>query len=190
MRYTHKIFFIVGLIAILFVSGCNAKKPAKETETMIPEIDEQMVLKLRNEAIEKYYVVFSEGGEQCSTSLDERLADPEEYYYYYCSDLDSKEKIKEYLKGSYTEAIVDQMLDTDAIKTINGKLAYLPSDVGSMLEWEKAEVVQIKDDQNKKEIEFRVPDVDGVVEIIKIQIVYEERESGGWRIDTYPLDYL
>ena len=187
MSRVVKLLFMIIIVASLF-TGCTSIKEVKETKSVIPEINAQTALQLRNEAIAKYYAVFVDGGEQCTSSLDERLADKEEFYYYYCSDMDTKEKIKQYLKGSFTDTIVNHLLDTETIKMINGKLTYSPADVGSMLEWDQAKIKSITGSQTEKEITFEVPDVDGEIETIKFELQCEE--DNRWKINTYPVEFL
>ncbi|GAA0133209.1 hypothetical protein YSY43_00490 [Paenibacillus sp. YSY-4.3] len=117
------------------------------------------------------------------------MADAEEYYYYFCDDLNSREKLTAYLRTSYTESVVREMLDTNGIKVINDKLVYLPYEVGSLREWEEAKVIGITDFKEKSEITFEVPDVDGETEVIIVDAVYETME-GKWKLDTAPWEYI
>lgn len=184
-----KLLLVVGIATVVLLAGCSFKKEVKETTLMIPVLDEQTALQLRDEAIVKYFNVFVEGGEQCDSPMDERLADEGEYLYYYCDDLNDKEKIKKYLQVNFAEMIVNDLLNSDSIQIINNKLAYLPIDTGSMLEWENAKIIRVIDidNPNKKEVEFEVPDVDGEKETIKIEFLYGENR---WKINTYPIQFL
>ncbi|AZK48454.1 hypothetical protein EIM92_21635 [Paenibacillus lentus] len=188
-RFFYQLY-IIGLISALLLTGCNSSKRVTDTEDSGPlSLNDQVVLQLQDEAIAKLYAALAEGGEQCTASLAERLADPEEYYYYFCGDLDSREKLTAYFRTSYTEAVVSEMLDTYPIKVINDKLAFLPYEVGSMLEWEEAKVIEITDFEEKSEITFEVPDVDGETEVIKVDAVYEDID-GKWKLDTVPWEYI
>ncbi|MFD3260746.1 DL-endopeptidase inhibitor IseA family protein [Paenibacillus lentus] len=190
MRSLFNLLYIIGLTSVLFLSGCNSSKPVTDAEESEPiSLNDQMAIQLRDEAIAKLYTALAEGGEQCTASLEERLADAEEYYYYFCIDLDTKEKITAYLRTSYTESVVREMLDNYPIKNINDKLVYLPYEVGSLREWEEARVIGIMDFEEKSEITFEVPDVDGETEVITIDAVYEAIDDK-WKLDTAPWEYI
>lgn len=187
MKVPSKLF-LSGVVVILLLAGCNSIKLMKESEPMIPKLDNQRALEIRDEAIAKYYTVFADGGEQCSSTIEERIADEENYEYYFCEDLDTKEKIKDYFMKVYSEEIINNMLNTKAISEKDGKLTFLPQDIGSMFEWDQAKVTRTVEEQNKKIIEFMVPDVDGVTEVIEIEFVYEE--TGVWKINTSPVEFM
>lgn len=190
MRGLFNLLYIIGLTLVLFLTGCNSSKPLANLEEIEPiSLNDQMAIQLRNEAITKLYTALAEGGEQCTSSFEERLADAEEYYYFFCSDLDTREKITAYLRTSYTESVVREMLDNYPIKVINDKLVYLPYEVGSLREWEKARVIGIMDFEEKSEIRFEVPDVDGETEVITIDAVYEAIDDK-WKLDTAPWEYI
>lgn len=190
MRFFLHLLYIIGLTSVLFLSGCNSSKPLANSEEIEPiSLNDQMAIQLRNQAITKLYTALAEGGEQCTSSFEERLADAEEYYYHFCSDLDTREKITAYLRTSYTESVVKEMLDNYPIKVINDKLVYLPYEVGSLREWEEARVIGIMDFEEKSEIRFEVPDVDGETEVITIDAVYEAIDDK-WKLDTAPWEYI
>ncbi|GGG02724.1 hypothetical protein GCM10010913_25570 [Paenibacillus aceti] len=74
---------------------------------------------------------------------------------------------------------------------MNTKLAFRPSDIGSMLEWDNAQIIKMIDDPNHSNstiVEFRVPDVDGEFETISIEYKFTRNE--GWRINSLPIVFL
>ncbi|AZS14045.1 DL-endopeptidase inhibitor IseA family protein [Paenibacillus lutimineralis] len=182
----YKLLAVV--IMVSFIVGCGLKDMtnAKENVPMIPTLNEEAALKLRTEAIAKFYSVFHDGGGSAELN-DERIAN-DEYYYYFCDDLDSLEKIKAALLPFFSTDIVSELVDSYPISEINGKLSYQPYDVGSMLKWDEAKGTLKKDQADVKVYEFIVPDIDGVTEPIEVEFV--NIENSGWRINTDPVNIL
>ncbi|WP_120462943.1 hypothetical protein [Paenibacillus aceti] len=69
----RRVFLLTALFVVIF-TGCNSMRSIKE-EVMISHLDEEQALKLRNEAVERYHIVFGEGGTECSSSINERLVE-------------------------------------------------------------------------------------------------------------------
>lgn len=174
---------------VILMTGCGLHEMtnAKKNVPMIPALDEKDALTLREEANARYYSVFHDGGEECKDLTDERLAN-DEYYYYFCHDLDSLDKIKESLQTVFSKEVASELINSYPTEEINDKLAYLPYDAGSMLNWDEAKGTLSDDQTGMKKYEFIVPDLDGVTESIEIEFVYVENR--GWRINTEPLKIL
>jgi hypothetical protein len=191
----NKYGLITLVILVFLMTGCGLMDVQKEKETetekeslsMIPALDEKAALALRSEAIAKYYSVFHDGGEACGEPSDDRLAN-DEYYYYFCNDLDSLEKIEEALHPFFTKDLASELVNSYPIKEIDGKLAFSPFDVGSMLNWDKATGTLKNEQMDVNVYAFVVPDLDGVTETIEIEFVYSE--NNGWKINTDPINLL
>lgn len=154
----------------------------------IPPLTDEIALQLRDEAIDVYFTVFNAGGNECA-SFDERLADEEFFQYYFCKDLNSREKISEYLEQIFTESLVQEMVESSVVEAQDGSLVYTIYEVGSLLNWDEAELAEVSvNEAERKEFVFRVPDVDEVMESITLRFFYEENK--GWRLKDHPVEYL
>jgi len=139
-------------------------------------------LELRKQGVTAFLTLFHDGGNSCSVSMNDRVAD-DSYYYFFCEDADTKEKLKETLLAVFSERITSEVLDTYPIKEVGGKLAYQPYDVGSTLEWEQAAGTVQAGEELRAVAEFQIPDLDGEQSHIVVEYVYEQ---GGWKIDSSP----
>ncbi|MNI36406.1 hypothetical protein D3C73_904540 [compost metagenome] len=75
---------------------------------------------------------------------EERLAN-DEYYYYFCDDLDSRDKINDVLQKYFSKNFVHDTISTYSMIEVNNRLAFLPYEIGSMLEWDQAEGILVKE---------------------------------------------
>lgn len=183
----YKLLTVIIMISVMAGCGLKDMTKTKENVPVIPTLNEEAALMLRTEAIAKFYSVFHDGGEDSAELNDERIAN-DEYYYYFCDDLDSLEKINAALLPFFSKDIVSELVDWYPILEINGKISYQPYDVGSMLNWNKAKGTLKKDQADVKVYEFIVPDIDGVTETIEIEFV--NINNSGWRINTDPVKIL
>ncbi|WP_218033994.1 IseA DL-endopeptidase inhibitor family protein, partial [Paenibacillus koleovorans] len=146
-------------------------------------LDTIEAVRLRNVAFE-HYVNVKQGGSIC---LNNELNTPvnNEGYYYFCSDLDSIDKLELYLNKVFIEQVTKQILESLNVKKINNKLAYQQADGGSMNDWAKATVKLINKEKNTCSYEFLVPTADGAKsQIILVNYIYIE--NAGWRVGTTP----
>lgn len=159
------------------------------------KLTEEAALYLRYRAAEKFEKLIS-GGEQCmQQEFEDRKSDvrygsdgqdsEEYYYYYYCEDLNSLDKIKTYLKQSFSDEIINELIESSSVKMINNKLAYVPQGEAGILIWDYAEIRLKEEEGKRKKYQFNVMDIGESENEIEIEYVYEE--GRGWLIATNPM---
>jgi len=145
-------------------------------------LSEQLVAGLAGDAQRHYYVV-ANGGE--GDRDDKALGNDYANYRWMASDLNTKAKLIEYLELLFTseqvQAYYKELTDSKAIVEIDGKLAQLNADGGSLLEWSNATVKLVQDGKTAKTYKFTVPMGDEFEEKeIKLQLVPDK----GWRFNV------
>jgi hypothetical protein len=105
-------------------------------------------------------------------------------YRYLGEDLDIHAKLVNYLSSSFTPSAIDSFLKRQTIFEFFGKLIQPNADGGSLLYYERAEVVQKKDKGNEMEVDLKVP-VGDTNSFEFVHISFQKTENG-WRIFSEP----
>lgn len=107
-------------------------------------------------------------------------------YRWLGADLDSKAKLTAYLEEVFTpEQVAQYWQDTIAdgsIVDINGRLAQVNADGGSMWDWNQAKVRLLQDGGNQKTFLFTVPH-GGINDQMEREVKLRFVKGMGWRLD-------
>ncbi|MEH7392730.1 DL-endopeptidase inhibitor IseA family protein [Bacillus sp. JJ1474] len=144
--------------------------------------EEQMLLEMVQTAVKNYWYVTSGG--KMEEGLIESFLLNEMDYRYMGSDLDTKEKMNEYLLSTYSVEAIHQYMERAGIVLHNGKLAQPNADGGSRADYERATIFLTKDAGSEKEYNLKVPLGDSLV-TETVHIVFRQTDKG-WRIDSIP----
>ena len=106
-------------------------------------------------------------------------------YRYLGKDLDTMEKLSAYMGSSFTEEAIQSFIDTSRIVEHEGRLAQPNADGGSLLNYKRAFVSQMKDLGTEVQFDIKVPLGNSLV-FETVQIVFKKTEEG-WRISTNPI---
>ncbi|TFI48871.1 hypothetical protein E4O93_05520 [Diaphorobacter sp. DS2] len=99
-------------------------------------------------------------------------------YRYLGKDLGTKEKFIEYLADSFTEEAIQSFMAASKIIDHNGKLAQPNADGGSLLNYEKAEIVKVKDLGTEMQFDIKVP-LGNSLTFQMVPIVFKKQKMGG-----------
>ncbi|MBY0123148.1 DL-endopeptidase inhibitor IseA family protein [Bacillus sp. S/N-304-OC-R1] len=144
--------------------------------------EEQILLKLIQLAVRKYWYVTSGG--KMEEGLIENFPINDMDYRYMGSDLDTKEKLIEYLSSAYSIDAINQYMESAGIVEHNGKLAQPNADGGSIASYEKSAIYLTKDVGSEKEFDLKIPLGDSLVTVM-VHVVLKKTDKG-WRIDSLP----
>lgn len=159
-----------------------------EGDDVIPPLDGEAALKLRDEGVTRFFTVFYDGGKKCKPLEERQIGDDPLGYYFFCDDMNTKDKIKEYLEPSYADALITEWVDSDTVVEKDGKLAYMPYDVGALTNWEEAKLSRVVEDKGSTKVfEYDVPEAEGESRLIQVPFIYENQR---WKLNAYPVDYL
>ncbi|WP_334078129.1 DL-endopeptidase inhibitor IseA family protein [Paenibacillus sanfengchensis] len=154
----------------------------------IPPLDGDAALKLRDEGVATFFTVFYDGGKKCKPLEERQIGDDPLGYYFFCDDMNTKEKIREYLEPSFADALITEWVDSDIVVEQDGKLVYRPYDVGALTDWDKAKLSRVVvDERDKKVFEYDVPEAEGESRLIQVPFIYENQK---WKLNAHPVDFL
>jgi hypothetical protein len=145
-----------------------------------PELSQELALKLRAEGLE-HLSTFIDGGSACGQTEKKTPANKKGYYYY-CSDLDTYEKMYQYLEETFTHDIAKNLIDS--VVVINNRLSYQGVGWGSNNEWSKASGMIVSRDEETIIYKFIVPNFVEESPAAEIQIEYKYTPNKGWRINS------
>jgi hypothetical protein len=106
-------------------------------------------------------------------------------YRYLGKDLDTKEKLDAFMGSSFTKEAIQSFIDTSRIIEHEGRLAQPNADGGSLLNYKRAYVSQMKDLGTEVQYDIKVP-LGNSLAFETVQIVFKKTEEG-WRISTNPV---
>jgi len=159
-----------------------------EGDGVIPPLDGEAALKLREEGVTRFFTVFYDGGKKCKPLEERQIGDDPLGYYFFCDDMNTKDKIKEYLEPSYADALITEWVDSEMVVQQGGKLAYMPYDVGALTDWEKAKLSRVVEDKGSTKVfEYDVPEAEGESRLIQVPFIYENQK---WKLNAHPVDFL
>lgn len=168
------IFIILLLLLHNLVGGTDQNQS-------VPELSEELALKLRAEGLERLST-FIDGGSECDQVEGKAPADKEGYYYF-CSDLDTYEEMDEYLEETFTPDITKKLIESVVVVN-NNRLSYQSVGWGSMNDWSRANGTIASRDEKTIIYKFRVPAFGDSYPPDEIQIEYEYIANKGWRINS------
>lgn len=144
--------------------------------------EEKMLLEMVQTAVKNYWYVTSGG--KMEEGLIESFLLNEMDYRYMGSDLDTKEKVNEYLSSTYSAEAIHQYMERAGIVLHNGKLAQPNADGGSRADYGRATIFLTKDAGSEKEYNLKIPLGESLV-TETVHIVFRQTDKG-WRIDSIP----
>lgn len=124
------------------------------------------------------------GGEAGEAGIESVSIDDLDYRYL-GEDLDTMEKFAEYMGSSFTEEAIRSFIDISRIVEHDGRLAQPNADGGSLLNYNRAFVSQMKDLGTEVQYDIKVP-LGNSLAFETVQIVLKKTEEG-WRISTNPV---
>lgn len=144
--------------------------------------DTLLITKIKEASKKASYVgIGGEVGDEGIESLSINDLD----YRYLGKDLDTMEKLAAYMETSFTEEAFQSFIDTSRIIEYEGKLAQPNADGGSLLNYQRAYVSQMKDLGTEVQYDIKVP-LGNSLAFETVQIVFKKTEEG-WRISTNPV---
>ncbi len=198
---TGKQAMIVTAMMALLAAGCSqSSQPAStpqptSVQSPVPQpasqqdekMDEKAVVKLVAEGMKRYWHVMS-GGEGAGGTSDggpiPTFQVNGKEYRYLGKDIDTKEKLMDYLQASYTPEASDAFVKGAMIVEHEGRLGQPDADGGSLLQWENAQATLIKESGDVKEFELKVPFGEGADIQFEAVTVEVKKSKDGWRIST------
>jgi len=105
-------------------------------------------------------------------------------YVFLEEDLDTEQKLFGYLQTEFTLEAAKTYLQQSGLIEVDGKLAKAIADGGSILNWEKAKVVSIKEDENNLNVLWLVPYGESY-EVDMIETNFK-KEASGWKLNSNP----
>ena len=124
------------------------------------------------------------GGELKSETLETFTYQQKEYRFL-GEDINTREKLIDYLSNSFTTDAIQDYIDTAGIIEHNKRLAQPNADGGSLLTYPKASVIQARDLGSEKQYDLRVPLANSLsFEVIHISF---RKTEAGWKISSSPL---
>ncbi|MFK7692111.1 DL-endopeptidase inhibitor IseA family protein [Paenibacillus sp. HJGM_3] len=166
------IFIILLLLLHNLVGGTDQNQS-------VPELSEELALKLRAEGLERLST-FIDGGSECDQG---KAPASQEGYYYFCSDLDTYEEMYEYLEETFTPDITKKLIES-VVVVDNNRLSYQSVGWGSLNDWSRANGTIASRDEKTIKYKFRVPVFGDSHPPSEIQIEYEYIPEQGWRINS------
>jgi hypothetical protein len=115
------------------------------------------------------------------TEEHERFEHSGIHYRFFKEELNTKEKLSNYLKEVYTQEISNQIIKKYNFIEIKGRMALPDADFGSRLDWGNAEVTSIEETQTSIDVKISVPLIgDGETSEYQIKLIYLDEED--WRL--------
>ncbi len=148
-------------------------------------ISEQEVVRLAGEAQKHYWHVAAGGNYEEEVIKTFPVEGRDSEYRWMGSDLNTKEKYIAYLEEVYTpeqaEAFWKRQTESGAIVEIDGKLAQINADGGSLRFWGESKAKLIRDGVGQKTYRLTVPFGEDEYEEKEVKLRFVEGK--GWRID-------
>lgn len=146
----------------------------------VTNFEDELIVKHVKEAAAKYAYVTSGG--KIPEGTIETFTEKEMEYRFMGSDLDTKEKLFEFLSESYTPAAIRSYIQRAKLIEKDGKLAQPNADGGSLLNYEKAGIVRKKDNGTEKEFDLKIP-LGNSLAYEYVHVVFSKTRDG-WRISS------
>lgn len=154
--------------------------PGKEGPATINNLTVKSIIPLMVHA-KAIYTYASRGGSEYKPEL---FTYKTLEYRYLSSDLDTKQKLMNYIKRAYTHNAAAFYTQTQFLE-YNGRMAQVNVDLGNTLDYTKATARMISKTAQAAVFELSVPPVGttGVNETVTVKL---KKVSGYWRIDMSP----
>ncbi|TBL74676.1 DL-endopeptidase inhibitor IseA family protein [Paenibacillus thalictri] len=168
------IFLVLILLLHNIVTGTDANQP-------VHQLSQELALNLRSEGLERLST-FIDGGSACD-QVERNTPANAEGYYYFCSDLDTYEKMYPYLEETFTHDIAKKLIESVVI-VMNNRLSYQKVGWGSINDWSRANGTIKSGDEETVVYKFNVPVFGDDSPANEIQIEYKYVTNKGWRINS------
>lgn len=169
------LMMLIFLFQTLVSGGNNGQSQT------VPELNEQLALELRAEG-QTRSSNFIDGGIGCKPEEPQVPVD-QEGHVYFCPDLDTYDKMYEYLEATFTHEQAKNLIESVVIE-IDGKLAYQMVGWGSMLDWSRAKGVIASKDDTAITYKFMMPTFGEESMEYEAQVEYRYVAGQGWKINS------
>lgn len=149
------------------------------------DIEEELLIEKILEATNKKAYV--NAGGTMESEMIESFTVGDKDYRYVGTDLDSFEKLFDYMSASFTQEAIQSYIESAGIIEHEGKIAQPNADGGSLLNYSKASIVQVKDLDSEKQIDLKVP-IGNTFAFETVSISFMKTENG-WRISSNPITF-
>jgi hypothetical protein len=156
----------------------NAANPQAQPQQM----DEQAAVKLFAEGMKRYWHVMSGGASDGGPILSFPINGVD--YRYLGKDIDTKEKLMEYLQAVYTQEASEELIKKARIVEHQGRMAQPNGDYGSLMQPEKAQASLVKETADTKQYELKVPLGDDASIPPEIVLVEVKKTGESWKLNT------
>ncbi|MFY0546331.1 DL-endopeptidase inhibitor IseA family protein [Brevibacillus sp. H7] len=161
-------------------------KMDREDVYFLSEMNEKTLPILTGEAQKRYWHVMA-GRSTPDDPTPFKPAGSEYDYQWLGSDVDTKEEFLAYFEAVYTkeraEDFLKKQMENKTILEINGKLAKIVGDSGSILEWDKIKPTLVSETPTEKVYSCKVSNGEeefASIREIKVRLV----EGAGWKLDS------
>lgn len=107
-------------------------------------------------------------------------------YRFLGSDLNSMEKLTNYLSSSYSNEAIQSFIESTGIIEHNGRLAQPNADGGSLLNYSNATIEKVKNLGTEMQFDLKVP-IGNSLTFKIVPVVFKKTEDG-WRITSNPIN--
>jgi hypothetical protein len=146
-------------------------------------VEDELLIEKVVDAYQKFIHV-SMGGNMKSGIIESFLYEDLDYRYL-GADINTKEKLVNYLSDSYTKDAIQTFMKDSRIIEQNGLLAQPNADGGSLLSYKNATVINVKDSGSEIQYDLRVP-LGNSLAFEVVHVVFRKTEEG-WRISSSPI---
>lgn len=172
-RFNHAVTLMEEMIASVRPGATFSKHTNLDDALLVEKIV----------AARQAYSIVGMGGQELSGELETFLHNGTDYRYM-GSDLATFEKLYVFLGETYTPEATATFVERAGIIEHDGRLAQPNADGGSLLNYAKASVLQVKDWGAEKQVDLEVP-LGNSLSFETIQVVFQKTEQG-WRIASSP----
>ncbi|WP_189596888.1 DL-endopeptidase inhibitor IseA family protein [Paenibacillus elgii] len=185
------LFFVLFLSSSYNSQGLQSERiPQAESASAeaaaIPPLDEKKAVELYEQALSEF-IEFWYGDLGCEDEqLERSMIVDGKLYHQFCSKMDSMEKIKTKLGNVFSDVMVEYLIQSHGVTTINGKLVFKESDIGRMGDWERATAALVADLGNRRVFTLLIPIYDEPEESGFSDIVECVYEHSSWKLNMIP----
>ncbi len=194
----HLLLALITIMALAIVAlgGCGSQEATTEDSTP-PEqeavtneeyqrLSDTDAAALASKGYE-IYVHVARGGDTGNDAAPRQTIDGMDYRPL-GSDIDTEEKLMEYMGQAFTGEAIFYYMESAGIKTVEGKLYQPDADGGSILDWNQATATLYIDDISAAQFDVKVPsDAEEAPELTTIRINYAV-EGDTWKVASNPAE--
>ncbi|MGD8188521.1 DL-endopeptidase inhibitor IseA family protein [Brevibacillus ginsengisoli] len=156
-------------------------------DLLAPKLNEDTLKGLVAEAQIRFWYIAT-GGKGSSGKASFQPSGMKTPYRWLSEDIGTKENLSNYLGTIYSKEAVKSYLDDQLARKmlleVDGQLAQPDGDYGSLLDWSKAKVIKLIQQDKRAKADLQVPVGDQGVETKTVDFVFVD--NFGWRLATTP----